>query len=56
MHWFSIENVIVGCLKRKKIIVFFLYDKYGGIHEAGQGGRVLKGLVMWAADGKIIFI
>ena len=38
MHWFSIEKVIVGCLKREKIIVFFLYNKSGGRHEAGQGG------------------
>ena len=38
MHWFSIENVIVGYLKRNKIIVLFLYDKPGGRHEAGKGG------------------
>ena len=37
--------------KEKKLIVFFLYNKPGGMHKAGQG--VLKGLVMWAADGNI---
>ena len=40
--------------KEKKITVFFLYDKSGNKHEAGEG--VLKGLVMWKGEGNIIFI
>ena len=37
--------------KEKQIIVFFLYNKPGGMHEAGRG--VLKLLVMWAVEGNI---
>ena len=54
MHCFSIENVIVGCLKRNKSLYsFFIISLVGSMR---RGGRVLKRLVMWAVDGNIIFI
>ena len=54
MHWLSIENVIVGCLKTKKSwYSFFIISLAAGMR---RGRRVLKRLVMWAADGNIIFI
>ena len=54
MHQFSIENVIVGCLKRKKSLYSFFIISLAASMRRGRG--VLKRLVMWAADGNIIFI
>ena len=54
MHWFSIENVIVGCLKRKISLYFFFIISLTACMRGA--GWVLKGLIMWAAEGNIIFI
>ena len=51
MHWFSIENVIVGCLKRNKSLYSFFIISLAACMRRGR--RVLKGLVMWAAEGNI---
>ena len=42
--------------KKKKIVVFFLYNKLSLAACMRRGRGVLKGLVMWAAEGNVIFI
>ena len=54
IHRFSIENVIVGCLKRKISLYFFFIISLAECMRRGR--RVLKGLVMWEGEGNIIFI
>ena len=54
IHRFSIENVIVGCLKSKISLYFFFIISLAECMRRGR--RVLKGLVMWEGEGNIIFI